>query len=61
MGKINIFVNDDLEFRFRQAVGHYMGVKKGNLSRAMEQAMDLWIAQKRAEVPKSGKTEIGWS
>jgi hypothetical protein len=59
--KINIVISDDLEHRFRQAVGHYRGVKKGNLSRAMEEAMDLWIsAQERSEVPRSRKTEIGF-
>jgi hypothetical protein len=43
MGKINIAIKDETEERFRQAIGEYMGAKKGNLSKAMEEAINLWI------------------
>lgn len=31
MGKMNIVVSDELEGRFRKAVGYYMGLQKGNI------------------------------
>jgi hypothetical protein len=44
-----------------------MGVKKGNLSKALEEAIDLWIAhvserrRKKEEGRRDGKTKIGWT
>jgi hypothetical protein len=46
MGKLNIVLPDDVEDRFRKAVFQKMGMKKGNLSEAMEQAIDMWIQAK---------------
>jgi hypothetical protein len=43
MGKMNIVVSDKLETRFREEVAYWMGMKKGNISKAMEEAMNLWI------------------
>jgi len=43
MGKMNVVIGDKTEMRFRDAVARHVGVKKGNISRALEEAIDLWI------------------
>ena len=43
MGKLNIVVSDDIENRFRRAVFEYKGMKKGNISKAFEEAIELWL------------------
>lgn len=43
MGKINIALNDEIEEKFRKAVYHRMGMKKGNISKALEEAIEHWI------------------
>jgi hypothetical protein len=53
MAKINIILNDYTEERFRKAVADYKGFKKGNLSEALEEAIDLWIM----EQAKKGKVK----
>jgi hypothetical protein len=61
MGKINIAIKDETEEKFRQAVGGYMGAKKGNLSRAMEEAINLWIDHvSKSYQRKHGKEKIKW-
>jgi hypothetical protein len=47
MGKINIVLKDELEERFRRAVFESKGMKKGNISVAMEEALNLWIEQQK--------------
>lgn len=40
------------EERFRKAVATYLGFKKGNISKALEEAIDLWLnSQKRSIRP----------
>ena len=43
MGKINISLDDDIEEKFRKAVFQIMGMKKGNISKALEEAIEHWI------------------
>jgi len=43
MGKINIALDDDIEERFRKAVFQRKGMKKGNISKALEEAIEHWI------------------
>ena len=43
MGRIDIVISDDLEEKFRKEVFIRKGMKKGNLSKAVEEAMLLWI------------------
>ena len=43
MGKMNIIICDDTKTRFRDAVARYRGVRKGNISKALEEAIELWI------------------
>jgi hypothetical protein len=39
MGKLNIAIKDETEEQFRRAVADYMGLKKENISKAMEEAI----------------------
>ena len=43
MGKMNIVLSDEIEERFRKAVFEAKGMKKGNISEALEEAIDQWI------------------
>lgn len=46
MGKMNVVLSDDIEERFRRVVFERMGMKKGNISEALEEAVDLWMHTK---------------
>jgi len=43
MGKMNIVLSDEMENRFRRAIFEKKGMKKGNISEAIEEAIDIWI------------------
>jgi hypothetical protein len=45
MGKMNIIISDGTEERFRKTVSNSKGMKKGNISIAIEEAIDLWIEE----------------
>lgn len=63
MGKMNIAIADEAENSFRMAIAKHMGVKKGNISKAIEEAIYLWIdhrSRERQRQPQR-KTPIGWS
>jgi len=45
MAKMNIVLKDDTEQRFREAVFKSKGMKKGNISDAIEEAIELWILE----------------
>jgi len=45
MGKMNVVIKDDLEKRFRKAVFESKGMKKGNISEALQDAMEKWIKE----------------
>jgi len=46
MGKMNIVLKDELEQEFRKVVFERKGMKKGNISEALEEAIKCWIKQK---------------
>ena len=52
MGRLNLSVNDDVESKFRNAVFKKKGMKKGNLTQSLEEAMLMWI-----NVPNADKEE----
>jgi hypothetical protein len=54
MGKMNIVLDDNTEERFRKAVADNKGMKKGNISEALEEAIDLWIME-QARIRKGNK------
>jgi hypothetical protein len=45
MGQISLKINNELDKRFRDEVNRRLGMKKGNIKIALEQAMELWINQ----------------
>ena len=54
MGKMNVAIDDNLETRFRKAVFEKKGMKKGNISEALEEAIESWILQ---QVKKKRESE----
>jgi hypothetical protein len=63
MGAIKVLLPDDLELEFRNEVFKQLGMKKGNLTIAIEEAIRNWIdtrQDKRSEAArKAWKTRKG--
>jgi hypothetical protein len=49
MGKMNIVLKDELETKFRKTVYENKGYKKGNISEAIEEAIQCWIEKQEKE------------
>lgn len=49
MGTITINVRDQTEALFRDVVKQEIGEEKGSLGQAVEEALKLWIKQKKEE------------
>jgi len=43
VGRLFVTIDDVVEERFRRVVARVYGVKKGALSRAVEEAIKLWL------------------
>ena len=43
MAQISIVINDELDTKFRKTVATKLGLKKGNIKIAVEEAIQLWI------------------
>jgi hypothetical protein len=60
--KLTVLINDELDERFRKAVFETKGMHKGNLTEALEEAMNCWIAKTEMRndftVRKSMKKEL---
>jgi Arc/MetJ-type ribon-helix-helix transcriptional regulator len=52
--KLTVMLPDELDERFREAVFKAKGMHKGNMSEAIEEALDLWIAEQSQQAKKSG-------
>jgi hypothetical protein len=48
MGRVELVLDDKLETRFRREVALRLGMKKGNLSAAAEEALSDWMTKKKA-------------
>jgi hypothetical protein len=48
MGRIELVLDDNLEQRFRIEIARRLGMKKGNLSVAAEEAIEVWLKKKAA-------------
>ncbi len=46
-GKVTLVLNDDLEKDFREAIFKTMGMRRGNLQAAIEEAIRDWIKEQR--------------
>jgi len=49
MGRISIDLPDELEKQLRLKTVEKFGGKKGDLSRAVEEAVKMWTAEKQSE------------
>jgi Arc/MetJ-type ribon-helix-helix transcriptional regulator len=49
MGKVTLVLDDKLEERFREAIFKSKGMKRGNMSEAFHEAIELWIESKKEE------------
>lgn len=47
MARMNIVVSDKVEEKFREAVFMKYGMKKGNITKAAEQALQEWIEREK--------------
>jgi len=56
MGKLNLKVKDQVDRKFREEVFKRKGMKKGNLTEAIEEAMLLWITVP-TQTTKEGASE----
>ena len=45
MGRMDIIVPDDLEKQFRAEVFKRLGMKRGNITQAVQEAIENWIEQ----------------
>ena len=45
MGRLDVIIPDDLEKQFRMKVLDKFGAEKGALSRAIAEAMKLWLKE----------------
>ena len=55
MGKLNVVVKDEIDSKFREEVFKRKGMKKGNLTKAVEEAMLLWVTVPKKEARKIHK------
>lgn len=55
MGRLNLTVRDEVEGKFREAVFKKRGMKKGNLTQSMEEAMLMWIDSSNKDEAKLHK------
>ncbi len=49
MGTITVNVKDDVEKEFRELVRSVQGTKKGDLGKALTDAMQKWVYEKKQE------------
>ena len=55
MTRMNVVIDDKLEERFRKTIADTKGLRKGNISEALEEAIEAWIEERARELVKSGK------
>ncbi len=49
MGRVDIILPDDLEEQFREEVFKRLGMKRGNITRAVKEAIRQWIEEGEQE------------
>jgi hypothetical protein len=54
MGNFSVNLPDDVEDKFRREIAMRKGIKKGYITEALVEAINLWIASK-PDGPKSRK------
>jgi hypothetical protein len=56
---MNLVISDNVEWQFRHAVVTYKGGKKGSLSEAAEEALNMWMDYMVDSTPQK-KTKLAW-
>jgi hypothetical protein len=51
--KLTVLIEDDLDEKFRETVFKTKGMHKGNITEAIEEAIDGWIEKQLAEIKKT--------
>ena len=51
MGRINVDLSDELDKKLRFKTAKVYGGRKGDLSRAVEDAVTLWVANEHPDAP----------
>jgi hypothetical protein len=49
MGRIDVILEDELEKKFRNEVFRRYGMKKGNITEALHEAVNLWLTQEKVK------------
>ena len=57
MGRLDLNIDDKLEEKFRDMVYRTKGMKKGNLTDSLEEAIDAWIEEEAQKLAKGEKDE----
>ena len=50
--KLTVLIQDELDEKFRNAVFQKKGMHKGNLTEAIEEAIELWIKERSKQQGK---------
>lgn len=58
MGAIKVILSDELEQKFRDEVFKSKGMKKGNITIAIEEAINMWINVQQEK--RSGAAKKAW-
>ena len=58
MGTIKVILSDELEQKFREEIFKSKGMKKGNISIAVEEAIEMWIESEQKK--RSNATKKAW-
>lgn len=55
MGRLDVNIDDELEDKFRAKVYQRKGMKKGNLTESLEEAIVLWMSTESATQGKKSR------
>lgn len=50
--KLTVLIEDDLDKKFREAIFKSKGMYRGNITEAVEEALELWIERQAKEGEK---------
>jgi hypothetical protein len=59
MGRLVLNIPDELEKKFREAVYKRYGMKKGNITRAIVEALEMWVVAVNRKEVEADKVSIG--
>lgn len=57
MGEMKVVLSDELEEKFREEVFKSKGMKKGNLSKSVQEAIEMWIEAQPHEEGEGAEEE----